>query len=230
MVQISCVIPVRNAGRFLSETLQSVLEQDLRPDEVIVVDDGSTDDSAKIAGHYGSAVSYVRQDWLGPAAARNHGIKLCRGDFIAFIDADDVWPTDKLSRQIGCLRASTDLGICVGRVQQFHVIDGVKAAAGEPMPGYTFGTIVARRVVFDRVGLLNENLRHSDGLDWFLRMRNAQTRECLIPEVVLLRRLHPDSFSQNNADESRSEYLKVLRAHHRHRPAPASNEPSTSQV
>ena len=86
---ISCIVPVYNGARFLAEALESILAQSLPPDEIIVVDDGSTDDTPAVVAAYGT-VDYVRQENRGPAAARNRGVTLARGDFLSFLDADDL--------------------------------------------------------------------------------------------------------------------------------------------
>ena len=96
---ISVVIPCYNAAQFLGETLDSVLGQTYTPLEVIVVDDGSTDDSAAIAESYGPPVRVICQENQGESVARNRGIQEARGDWIAFLDADDVWMPTKLERQ-----------------------------------------------------------------------------------------------------------------------------------
>src|SRR5687768_12615855 len=97
---ISCVIPVYNGERFLTETLESVLAQSQRVDEIVVVDDGSTDGTRALVEGYvareGSRVQYLWQPNEGPAAARNRGIEAATGELIAFNDADDLWHPDKL--------------------------------------------------------------------------------------------------------------------------------------
>jgi glycosyltransferase involved in cell wall biosynthesis len=102
---VSVVIPCYNGGRFLRETLESVLQQTHPALEVIVVDDGSTDDSAAIAESYGPPVRVIRQQNQGESVARNRGIDEARGEWVAFLDADDVWISEKLERQ---LAAATD--------------------------------------------------------------------------------------------------------------------------
>ena len=97
---VSVVIPCYNGAAFLRETLDSVLAQTHAPLEVIVVDDGSTDDSAAIAESYGPPVRVIRQRNQGESVARNRGIDEARGDWIAFIDSDDVWKPGKLERQL----------------------------------------------------------------------------------------------------------------------------------
>ena len=100
---VSVVIPCYNGAAFLREALDSVLAQTRPPLEVIVVDDGSTDDSAAIAESYGPPVRVIRQENQGESVARNRGIDEARGDWIAFLDADDVWKPEKLARQLAAV-------------------------------------------------------------------------------------------------------------------------------
>ncbi len=109
---VSVVIPCYNASPFLRETLDSVLNQTHPPLEVIVVDDGSTDDSAAIAESYGPPVRVVRQENQGESVARNRGIDDAKGDWVAFLDADDVWKPEKLDLQMEEIGNTSHL-VCV---------------------------------------------------------------------------------------------------------------------
>jgi glycosyltransferase involved in cell wall biosynthesis len=115
MPTISVVIPCYNAGRFLRETLDSVLRQTCAPLEVIVVDDGSTDDSAAIAQSYETPVRVIRQTNQGESVARNRGMDEAQGEWIALLDADDCWEPDKLQKQTAALNADShpDEAVCV---------------------------------------------------------------------------------------------------------------------
>jgi glycosyltransferase involved in cell wall biosynthesis len=101
---ISVIIPVYNAEKYLAETVESVLAQTYRPIEIIIVDDGSTDGNRKIAQRFGRPVCYSFKSHQGLGAARNHGITMARGAFCAFLDADDLWVENKLTRQIAVFR------------------------------------------------------------------------------------------------------------------------------
>src|ERR687893_681850 len=96
---VSCIVPVFNGERYLQAALDSIFAQTYRSLEVLVVDDGSTDNTAAIVGSYGDRVRYLQQDNHGPSAARNRGIEAATCEFIAFLDADDLWHAEKLERQ-----------------------------------------------------------------------------------------------------------------------------------
>jgi glycosyltransferase involved in cell wall biosynthesis len=100
---VSVVIPCYNGASFLKQTLESALQQTIPPVEILVVDDGSTDNSAEIAAEFGSPVRVVRQENRGESVARNRGIDEARGDWVAFLDADDLWAPTKLERQLACI-------------------------------------------------------------------------------------------------------------------------------
>ena len=110
---ISVVIPCFNAGEWLQETIQSVLAQTASAFEVLVVDDGSTDDSASLAESFGQPVRVIRQPNQGESVARNRGIEEAVGDWIAFVDADDVWLPTKLAEQVNALARSPEDVACV---------------------------------------------------------------------------------------------------------------------
>ena len=109
MPSISVIIPVFNGEEFLERAIQSVLDQDLQPDELIVVDDGSTDQTASIARRY-PKIKYIYQANQGPPAARNHGLEKAKGELIAFLDADDQWLPQKLSQQVAFLQSNPAIG------------------------------------------------------------------------------------------------------------------------
>lgn len=112
MTDYSVVIPCFNAAPFLRETLESACQQTLPPREVLVIDDGSTDDSPQIAETFGSPVRVVRQTNQGESVARNRGIDEAAGEWIAFLDADDRWEPDKTQRQLAAVEGRSDV-ICV---------------------------------------------------------------------------------------------------------------------
>lgn len=204
-MKVSCIVPVHDGERFLHEALESVLTQGHDDMEVIVVDDGSTDGTPEILRRFDGLVRVVRQDQGGPSAARNHGLELATGDLIAFQDADDLWTPAKLQVQLARFRDRPGLEICVGMVQNFWMPELAHEAArfqghpfARPQPGFIFGTLVAKRAAFDRVGPLNEDLRVAEDHEWFLRAREAGVVEEVVPEVVLRRRLHRDNATRSD--------------------------------
>jgi glycosyltransferase involved in cell wall biosynthesis len=202
-VAVSCIVPVFNGERFLRDALESVLAQTRPPDEIIVVDDGSSDGSAAIARSFGDAVIYMHQNNAGASAARNAGIRRARGSLVALQDADDLWLPEKLERQLACLSRRPELGFCVVHSQNFWMPEleaEARAFADQPfagpLPAFTFQSLLARRGLFETVGPINESLRTGGDVDWFLRAREAGVSHELLPEVLLRRRLHSNNLTR----------------------------------
>jgi glycosyltransferase involved in cell wall biosynthesis len=216
---VSCVVAVYNGERFLREALDSILAQNYRPLEVIVVDDGSTDGTAAIAAGYGERISLLHQANAGHAAARNRGIEAARGDFLAFLDADDLWRADKLTRQVERFRHRPELDASVTLIQNFWMPELATEAEeyrdqhrGGPLPGYSPVTLLARSSLFRRLGFFDTSLRHGGVAAWFVRAREQGALIELLPEVLVQRRMHARSFGRENVGSSQAEYLAIVKA------------------
>jgi glycosyltransferase involved in cell wall biosynthesis len=215
---ISCIVPVFNGEGYIREALESILAQTHRPLEIIVADDGSTDRTASIVAGFGERVRYVKQSNKGPATARNLGLSMATGDLVAFLDADDLWHPEKLERQLARFHARPELDYCVTHAQNFWIPElEVEAEKyhnhriSKPMPGYVTQTLMARRVLFEAIGLFDSALSHSDSTDWFLRAAEHGAVMELLPEVLTYRRLHSNNRSRIRAAKSRDEFLELLR-------------------
>ena len=154
---ISCIVPVFNAERFIADALDSILAQSYRPIEVVVIDDGSTDKTPEVVTAYGDRLRYFRQAHSGAPQARNFGLGLAQGEFIAFLDADDLWHPEKLARQMARFEARPELDLCITHLQRFWIpqleqeqqrFQGHRFA--QVLPGYVTQTLLARRRLFDR--------------------------------------------------------------------------------
>jgi glycosyltransferase involved in cell wall biosynthesis len=106
---VSCIVPCFNGERYLDESIQSMLAQTHLPLEIIVVDDGSSDRSAAVVRRYGATLRYHRQDNRGPGSACNRGLELATGDFVAFLEQDDLWLPDKTRHQLAAFEAQPAL-------------------------------------------------------------------------------------------------------------------------
>lgn len=216
--RVSVVIPVYNGERYLAQAIESALEQTLCPAEVIVVDDGSTDGSAKIARSFGSNVRYHFQPQSGIAAARNKGADLARGNLLAFLDADDLWMPNKLSLQAYALAREADLEVVFGHVEQFISEDATEVVAarvycpGDPMPGYCAGTMLMKRDAFLQVGRFQLHWQVGEFIEWYTRAVEKNLKYFMLPEIVMRRRLHGGNHSDNKPDR-RTDFAKILKAH-----------------
>jgi glycosyltransferase involved in cell wall biosynthesis len=216
---VSCIIPAFNAERYLQEALDSIFAQTYAHLEVIVVDDGSTDGTARVAAQYGSRLRCLHQSNAGSAAARNRGLAAARGELVAFLDADDLWRPEKLALQVARFQARPELDLCVSHVQNFWVAELHQEAErfrthprGQPIPGYWSGALVARRALFDTLGGFSDTLGHADDTEWLMRAAEQGALMELLPDVLTDRRLHPANLSRQMAAESRAEYLRLVKA------------------
>lgn len=199
---VSVIIPAYNAAGFLPDAINSALAQRYPHLEIIVVDDGSKDNPAEVAARFQGAVHYVRQENAGPAAARNRGIRMAGGEFLAFLDADDLWPADKLEIQMARLALDPALDVIAGRIQYVR-LDGAAELAlrfeddRNTVTHVHLGSAVFRRRAFERVGFFDETLRFSEDQDWYLRAREEALSILVLREITLLYRLHSSNMTRN---------------------------------
>ncbi len=200
---VSVIMPVFNGGRFLAEAIESVRAQKYGPLEIIVVDDGSTDSTADVAARHQAHIRYVFQHNAGAPVARNRGIAEARGEIIAFLDVDDLWPAGKLELQVARLVRDPDLDIVSGRVQ-FVCLPGAAQpdiefeSHNQTLTNAYLGAALFRRRAFDRVGLFDARYRYSDDQDWFLRAREGNTSMVILEQITLLYRLHETNMTRDN--------------------------------
>lgn len=220
MATISVVIPCFNAASYIGEALESVRAQQLeshRIAEVIVIDDGSTDGSGDAARSTDGAVTLLTQSNAGISAARNSGIAAATSDWIAFLDADDLWPAHSLQSRATLLASRSDLAMVSGAISQFvspdvpaEERDGIRLPVGA-MSGRLAGALLVRREVFDVVGLFSPEYSLGETIDWVSRVESAGLRIGAVDTVVLRRRVHRNN-SVQKTEQLKSDYLSVLRA------------------
>lgn len=192
---ISVIMPVYNGERFLAGALHNIFAQNYHPLEVIVVDDGSTDGSAGIIAAFGEQIRYFHQPNAGPAVARNTGLALARGEFIAFLDVDDRWPAGKLHAQAQYLRQHLALHLVWGYTQTLYLPGaGQGDRTEQPLPPPSLlplvGSALFRKELVTHVGAFDPQLRMGEDVDWFMRIREANLPLQVIAEVTLLYRRH----------------------------------------
>lgn len=214
---ISVIIPVYNGERYLAEAIESVLKQTLPPAEVIVVDDGSTDYSAAIAQSF-ATVRYLHQPNAGSNAARNRGILHSTGNFLAFLDADDLWMPDKLAVQLAAFSQEPSLDFVYGYVEQFYSSDlpaGERAGwvdTSQPRPGIHQGTLLARRSSFLKIGIFREDRIFNQFVDWYALAQENGMCERILPDVVMRRRVHDSNMSLRGGEQAKRSFAHALKA------------------
>ncbi len=213
---VSIILPVYNGASFLAEALASAIAQTYPHFEIVVMDDGSTDDSASIAQTF-PRVRYFFQTNQGIAAARNHAIAHARGELIAFLDQDDLWATNKLELQVAYLLAHPEISLALAHERLFFT------------HGYTFefwlnhklmqqdhlglvpGTWLVWKQVFDQVGALNSRFHIADDVDWLMRFLDAGLQYGVVEETLLFKRMHGGNASFQ-IQAAVGEILAVFRA------------------
>ncbi len=220
---VSVVMPAYNAEAFVADAIDSVLAQDYRPIEVLVVDDGSTDATAAVVQRYGEPVRCLSQANAGPAGARNLALEHATGRYIAFLDADDVWHPHKLAVQVPMMEANPAVGICGAQVKGFRSVPDL---AWEDAPADTAWTpvdaadvIIRNRFRTSTVLARAEAVRQAGGFDadifgpedWDLWRRITQRWPGMSMRTVLAGYRERDESVSSNARRMLENNRKVLR-------------------
>lgn len=225
---VSVIIPVYNSAHYLAMALTSVVRQSYNPIEVIVVDDGSTDDVATViaqlriqileepAPHPKLTIHYCSQPRRGPAAARNRGVALARGNFLAFLDADDWWSPEKLQQQVALLAQQPALGYVLSHMHVEQETDTPWPVAlnqayyqNDP-PCVLPSALLVRRESFLQIGEFDAHYRYSDDADWFLRAKDTGVPMAIVPEPLVYKRIHATNLS--HAPAMTRETLRAVHA------------------
>ncbi|MDD5216878.1 MAG: glycosyltransferase family A protein [Candidatus Omnitrophica bacterium] len=217
---VSVIVPVFNGERYLADALRSVFAQSYKKYEVIVVDDGSTDQSVAVAKTFRKA-RFFRQEHQGAAKARNLAIAKSKGQILAFLDQDDLWLPEKLKIQVNYLMDHPEIGYVFARQKIFFEKNAKlpqkvkKLVALEKMyqsahAAYLPGTLVLWRAVMDKVGYFDETLTNTSDTDWLFRAKDMGIKSGVVPRVLLRKRFHSDN-SCYNVHITRNEILRVIR-------------------
>lgn len=214
---VSVVIPAHNAERYLGEAIGSALGQTVAPLEVVVVDDGSDDRTAEVARGFGDHVRCHSQAQGGIGAARNRGVELARGDYIAFLDSDDIWLPSKLELQLAAFGDDPRPDLVFALMRQFISRDVDQEVArglvlrGGADPGYVPSAVIAPREVFERIGPFATGLRVGEFVDWMAHARELQLREHVVPKQLIWRRVHGRNTTLRER-ENLSDFAHILKS------------------
>ena len=198
---VSIVVPTRDSGRFLNETLESVAAQTLADYEILVVDAGSTDDTLQIAGRH-AKVRVISQHSTGLSGAWNEGIAAARGELIAFLDSDDRWHPRKLELQAAYLAEHPDVELVATRMR-FFLSPGEVMPPAFRRPGLLDtdhaslfpGNILVRTRLFGVVGVFDSSLAIAGDMDWFARIQDQRIATHVLPDTLYFKRLHGGNLS-----------------------------------
>lgn len=213
--KISVIIPTYNRASYIRDAIESILEQTYPVFEIIVVDDGSTDNTSEVIRLYGDRIRYFWQQNSGPGAARNRGIKEAKGDYVAFLDSDDIWVQNKTKIQMDFFSKHPHLDIIFGDMANFsetednnmpeiknpkthnyfvahssdieQIFDCLIIGNLIPTP-----TVICRRACISRIGFFDEKLKIAEDYDYWLRAARI-CRFGFINAVLIKRRRHDDN-------------------------------------
>jgi glycosyltransferase involved in cell wall biosynthesis len=213
---VSVIIPAHNSAAYVVEAVRSVLAQTFRDYETIVVDDGSTDQTMDVLAQFGGAIRIHRQSNQGPAAARNAGIRLAAGEFVTFLDADDVWMPDKLARQVDFMTTHPEVGLLFADATEWRgdtiekpsilatMTFGRDAEAQVPIQDafrkllienfIPTSSVMVRRSCFAKAGLFDVALPNAEDREMWLRLA-AHFPIAGVPEVLARKRSHDANIS-----------------------------------
>lgn len=215
-IRVSAIVIARNAERHILEALESIFASTRLPDEVVIIDGGSTDSTRAIASQF-AGVRIEAQHGTGIASAYNQGIDSTTGELIAFLSADDRWHPEKVARQLTAFELNPLAEIALCHVE--HALEpGCEPPSGfrnslldGPVPGFIMECLMARRAVFDKVGRFNEAFAVSEDTDWFARARDAAVTTVVLPDTLVWKRVH-DRNSSLNEPQINGLLLRALRA------------------
>lgn len=205
---VSVIIPFYNCKRHLAFSIESVLNQDYGPIELIAVDDGSTDGSELIAKNH-TNVTLLRQAKKGVSAARNLGISHANGQYIAFLDADDLWLENKIRKQVQFLKKNPEFRVVICK------FIGIFDESDSPPPwldrkvfmkerfGYIPSCILSKAEVFEKAGIFDEKYQTGEDLDWLSRVKDARLNIGKIDKVLVHKRYHGHNLSYRDLQNKR---------------------------
>ena len=211
---VSVIVPTYNCGEFINETLASILSQSYKNTEIIVVDDGSTDNTSEVVGaiiNRDSRISYIYKANGGQPTARNEGLRAVRGELVAFCDSDDIWMPDKLKLQTPYFR-DPKIGACYTGMQRFDSLTGEtipycgkfdkmwRGAVTHHLLLDNFvghSSVVARKTCLDEVGGFDEAIKMGDDWDMILRLSTCTEFACVEKKMVRYRMRRAGQITSN---------------------------------
>jgi len=222
-IKISVIIPTFNRSQYICDAIDSVLAQTYPAHEIIIADDGSTDNTAALLKKYGKRIKYLRQKNKGPSAARNLGIKKSTGEFIAFLDSDDLWDKNKLKEQIEFYKRINNFNL--GMIDTFTKIIDFKGKTicvlnctkrGPALEELFYhnvinqtSSVLIKSSVFQEIGLFNENLGGAEDRELWIRIA-SKFRIYTVEKYLVNQRKHNENIS-NDYEFMRANTEKLLK-------------------
>lgn len=223
---VSVIVPAFNCERLLPHALDSIFAQTRVVEEIIVINDGSTDGTAAAAARFGDRVRLLHQENKGPAAARNRGVQEASGALVAFLDGDDMWPTDSFAQQLSQLAQHPDAVVVWGLTRLI-----IEPGGRPPLGGWgedaqritSVGSMTFRKDVFAKIGIFTDELRFGEDLDLMMRIAEAKLDIIHHDHVVLTYRRHVGNMTNDFTAVKRAPMEIAKRSVARRRAAAEAN-------
>lgn len=227
---VSVIMPVKNAEAYLRESIESILSQSYETIELVIVDDGSSDGSLGIASEYADRLVLCSCESRGVWSARNFGVQVASGEYLAFQDADDVAFPDRIKIQMNYLLTNPEMGIVFGSMVEFQgessgvvnrqveELKEIKVRANCP------GAMLLTRKAFKKVGEFTETWKIAGFIDWYMRALDLGIKVCDLSEVILARRVHQANSTLIEGSILPQEYLQAVRRGLQRRNSGGGNE------
>ncbi len=199
---VSVIVVTYNRAHFLKDALDSIQRQTFRDYEIILVDDGSTDNTKEIVKQY-EGIRYIYQEHGGISKARNTAIRAARGKWIATLDSDDLWKEEKLQKQVDYLRANPECRIVYTKfsnftdIPEYELNERQKGLLQTVEKWYLPSALIDARL-FDEIGLYDETKEWGEDTDWIFRLKFARIdMEHCVDDILYLRRVHSSNISNS---------------------------------
>ncbi len=230
MVKVSVIIPAYNAEKYIHEAIDSVLNQTFKDFEIIVINDGSTDNTSKILESYGNKIRWKSQENKGQASAQNEGIKIAKGDYLAYLDADDICFPKRLETQVKYLDGHSDVGLVYSDYYQIDDKRILKIAKSHPFDYLLLlqnnyickSTVMHRRGCLEYPNLFDESINGRDDWDMWVRISEKFGMGYINKQLVKYR-MHEDSWTHslpNEQDNLRYCHIKIIKKTYKRRGKP----------
>lgn len=212
---ISIIMPCFNGEKYIESAINSILAQNYAPIEFIIIDDGSTDNSKAVIQSFGDKIQYYYQANGGPSKARNLGLSVARGEYIGFLDADDMMNENMLEKCIGIFEEYPDTEVVWTKYQLVYEAGapkyGIKIGEDNTIHTTYLGSALYKKEVFDKIGLLDEQMRFGEDTDWWLRAREAKINIQKIEFIGIIHRRHHDNLTNTPGGIGVNSMMNLLR-------------------
>lgn len=213
---ISVIVPTYNSANYLSECINSILGQSYNKLEIIIVDDGSIDNTQDLKLYDNDRVNYYYQEHQGISSALNYAINLSKGEYISFLDADDLWHPNKLEIQLDVLLNNSNIDMVFGHIKQFISPEipeeEIENTTNMDLktPGYSRNTLLIRKKTFLEVGLFSKEYATGEFIEWYTRAQGIGLKNHLIQDILSRRRVHRNNTTRNR-NQLGYDYARILK-------------------